>query len=157
MHRKLTIGQARMIRRLDGEVSRRDLARRYEISVSTVGAIVRGEAYPDPEGPAEETRQRLMGYLGDTYQPEDDELISLYCLQDSLERRIRDELESTGLTTEYTNKAGATNEIKHPLLQAQDQCAQRKIAILVNLGLTRKQRLRLTAGADPDDDGFEDF
>lgn len=153
----MTLEKAREIRLRAAETSRRELAAEYECSVSTIGRIVQNRSFCEPEPPVDDVRGRVMGYLGDSYEPEDDELIQLYVDTKRLRDRMQDELERDDLTCEYTNKAGATNTVKNPLIGEIKAHTAQMVSILAGLGLTRKQRLRMTSGSEGDDDGFEDF
>lgn len=155
---KMTLEKAREIRRLAGQkpvpVPRKQLAADFGISVSLVGKIIRGDAYPEISE-LEVKRQQLIGYLGDTYEPEDDESIEEYCQIHVLQQRMLTEIENQPMTSEHTNKFGATNDIKNPLLGEIKAYSARKTSILVALGLTRKQRLRMGSGPGEEDDEFD--
>jgi P27 family predicted phage terminase small subunit len=100
-------------------------------------------------------RKKIKSYLGDRYQPSDDELINLYCETHALYKKMLKEIRKTGLMTEYTNKAGATNLVKNPLAIEATKTAQVLNALLKSLGLTAAQRKEAVKANDGDD--FENF
>lgn len=157
---KMTLDKAREIRRLAGRkptpVPRKQLAADFGVSVSLVGKIIRGDVYQETSE-LEAKRQQIIGYLGDTYEPEDDESIEEYCQIHALQQRMLTEVDGSSMTSEFTNKFGATNDIKNPLLGEIKAYSARKTSILVALGLTRKQRLRMGSGPGEEDDGFDDL
>jgi len=100
--------------------------------------------------------ERIKSYLGDRYQPSDDELINLYCETHALYKKMLKELRKTGLMTEHTNKFGATNLVKNPLAIEATKTAQVLNQLLKSLGLTAAQRKKAVQAADGDD-GFDDL
>ncbi|NBI27807.1 hypothetical protein ERL59_02370 [Chengkuizengella sp. YPA3-1-1] len=55
--------------------------------------------------------------LGDSYEESDEEeLIKIYIETHQFYRRLKKEVKNSDLMYEHTNKAGATNFIKNPLL-----------------------------------------
>ena len=102
-------------------------------------------------------KQRLIEYLGDDYQEVDNELIDLYCTADKTRRKIARTLggDTGKLTYSYTNKAGATNEIKSPLLPELARLTQLQNNILKSLGLTAAQRKKASKPAAAD--SFDEF
>ena len=98
--------------------------------------------------------ERIRGYLGDNYDPSDDELIHLYCETHEFYSRLRDEVKASDLMFEYTNKAGATNMVKNPLSIELTKTVQTLNNLLKSLGLTAAQRKKAVG---VDDDDFEDF
>lgn len=97
----------------------------------------------------------IREYLGDQYQPSDEELINLYVETHEFYKRLQKELKKSDLMMEYTNKAGATNYIKNPLSIELTKTVQTLNNLLKSLNLTPAQRKTLKAGDD--DDGFDDF
>lgn len=99
--------------------------------------------------------EMIREYLGDQYQPSDEELINLYVETHEFYKRLQKELKKSDLMMEYTNKAGATNYIKNPLSIELTKTVQTLNNLLKSLNLTPAQRKTLKAGDD--DDGFDDF
>ncbi|MFA6723031.1 MAG: phage terminase small subunit P27 family [Bacilli bacterium] len=100
--------------------------------------------------------EKIKSYLGDKYQPSDDELINLYCETHALYKKMLKEIRKTGLLTEHTNKFGATNLVKNPLAIEATKTAQVLNTLLKSLGLTAAQRKKAVA-EDVDDDDFDDL
>ena len=101
------------------------------------------------------TAKSLKEYLGDSYQPSDDELIQLYVETHSFYRKLKRELDKSDLMYEYTNKAGATNLVKNPLSIELTKTVQTLNNLLKSLGLTPAQRKKVVNEDDGDD--FDDF
>lgn len=97
---------------------------------------------------------RIKGYLGDNYDPSDDELIRIYCETYEFYSRLRDEIKKTDLMMEHTNKAGATNIVKNPLSIELTKTVQTLNNLLKSLGLTAAQRKKVV---DTNDDDFDNF
>lgn len=102
-----------------------------------------------------ETRDRIISYLGDDYSPADDELIDAYVAAESILKRMQDALASEELMYEYTNKAGATNKVKNPLIMEIPRYTQTLNMLLKALGLTAAQRKKVVADDEPDDPDFD--
>jgi hypothetical protein len=100
------------------------------------------------------TRDRLISDLGDGYSSADDDTIEDYCRVEDLLSRILAELAEDDLTIDYTNKAGATNPVKNPLISEAKGLIATKNTLRKSLGLTGAQRKRLGAAGDGDD-GFD--
>lgn len=102
--------------------------------------------------------KKIKGYLGDKYEPSDDELIKIYCETYALYSRMRDELMESDLMMEHTNKAGATNYVKNPLAIEITKIVQVLNNLLKSLGLTAAQRKEAVDGGNGDGkDPFEEF
>jgi len=104
---------------------------------------------------AQDMREKLKNYLGDDFQESDMELINLYSETYDFYCRLRDELKTSPLMMEHTNKASATNFVKNPLSIELTKTVQTLNNLLKSLGLTAAQRKKAVAGGD--DDGFTDF
>ena len=101
---------------------------------------------------------KLKGYLGDHYQPSDDELINLYCETHELYKRMQKEIEKSDLMMEYTNKAGATNLVKNPLAIEMTKIVQVLNNLLKSLGLTAAQRKEAVGGGKGEEkDPFDEY
>lgn len=101
--------------------------------------------------------KRIVGYLGDKFRPEDDELITLYCETQAFYKRMQKEIKDGDLLVEYTNKAGATNLIKNPLASEITKTVQVMNNLLKSLGLTAAQRKKVNSDDGGDKDEFENF
>ena len=99
--------------------------------------------------------ERIKGYLGDKYNPSDDELIRIYSETHEFYCRLRDEVKKSDLMFEHTNKAGATNMVKNPLSIELTKTVQTLNNLLKSLGLTASQRKK--AVGENDEDDFDDF
>lgn len=102
------------------------------------------------------TAKKIKEYLGDSYQPSDDQIIQLYIETHSFYRRLKKEVDKNPLMQEHTNKFGATNLVKNPLSIELTKTVQTLNNLLKSLGLTPAQRKKL-AGDDDDDDDLGDF
>ena len=101
-------------------------------------------------------RARILGYLGNTHKPADDEPIRIYVELDHQLQRVLKELDQAdSLMSEHTNKFGATNEVKHPLLAEVPRLTAQMNQTWKSLGLTAAQRKKVAATGDGDD--FEEF
>lgn len=100
--------------------------------------------------------ETIRGYLGSHYQDSDEQLISLYCETHAFYERLRDELETANLLTNHTNKHGATNTVKNPLIIELTKTVQTLNNLLKSLGLTAAQRKKMIGGDDHGDD-FDKF
>ncbi|MDW3976899.1 P27 family phage terminase small subunit [Staphylococcus saprophyticus] len=98
------------------------------------------------------TKQKLKQYI-DNYQESDDMLISLYLETYEFYCRLRDELKSTSLMMEHTNKAGASNIVKNPLSIELTKTVQTLNNLLKSLGLTAAQREKVVQ----EESGFGDY
>ena len=79
-------------------------------------------------------RMRNLGTYRDEFLPTIDRLARLYVHRENLEREFD---ESGGAPTiEYTNKAGATNIVKNPILAARDEVYDQLLSHERELGLT---------------------
>lgn len=105
----------------------------------------------------EVTHELLRGYLGDNYQPSDDQLINLYIETHEFYKRMQQELKEMPLMMEHTNKANATNYIKNPLSIELTKAVQTLNNLLKSLGLTPAQRKEFKLGGGHTDDGFDSF
>jgi len=104
----------------------------------------------------EVTAELLRSYLGENYQPSDEQLISLYVETHEFYKRMQTELKNSPLMMEHTNKANATNYIKNPLSIELTKCVQTLNNLLKSMGLTPAQRKELNKGGVIGD-GFEEF
>ncbi|GGJ48537.1 phage terminase small subunit P27 family [Virgibacillus salexigens] len=102
------------------------------------------------------TSDKLRNYLGDNYKESDEELITLYLETHRFYRKLKKEISKQDLMYEYTNKAGATNLTKNPLVVELAKTVQTLNNLLKSLGLTPAQRKKIVNG-DDDDSDFEDF
>jgi hypothetical protein len=102
-----------------------------------------------------ETRERIVSYLGDQYAGADDELIDAYVQAEAILKRMQVQLAGEELLYEYTNKAGATNKIKNPLLMEIPRYTQTLNMLLKALGLTAAQRKKVVADDEADDPDFD--
>lgn len=102
------------------------------------------------------TKNMLIEFLGDNYTESDDQLIDLYLENHRIYRRMKKELKSQDLMMEYTNKSGATNLTKNPLLIEIPKYVTMLNHLLKSMGLTPAQRKKAIESAEPDD-GFEAF
>jgi P27 family predicted phage terminase small subunit len=100
--------------------------------------------------------EKIKSYLGDKYQESDDELIDLYVKTRKLYEEMLEELRKNGFLVEHTNKAGATNQVKNPLVIEVTKTAQVLNQLLKSLGLTAAQR-KQAEGDGGEEDEFEKF
>ena len=100
-------------------------------------------------------KKRLLKYLGTDYHESYDETIDLYVETYYYYQKIRKEIDKSDLMYEYTNKAGATNQIKNPLMIEIPKAVQTLNNLLKSIGLTPAQRKEVAEGAGGD--SFEDF
>lgn len=100
-------------------------------------------------------KKRLINYLGDNYRDSDEETIDLYCETYRFYQQMRSELSEGRIMMEYTNKAGATNLVKNPLVIELTKITQMLNNLLKSLGLTPAQRKDIDTDAGLDD--FEKF
>jgi P27 family predicted phage terminase small subunit len=100
------------------------------------------------------TAGRLREYLGDDYKDSDEELIQLYVETHRFYRKLKSEISKQDLMYEYTNKAGATNLTKNPLVVELAKTVQTLNNLLKSLGLTPAQRKKVVNGEDDDFDNF---
>ncbi|MED3563460.1 P27 family phage terminase small subunit [Bacillus xiapuensis] len=103
------------------------------------------------------TAAKVREYLGENYKESDEELIQLYLETHQFYRRLQKEIKKGKLMYEYTNKAGATNQVKNPLSIELTKTVQTLNNLLKSLGLTPAQRKKIKSGEDPDEDDFDDF
>lgn len=102
----------------------------------------------------EPTIEQIKSYLGDNYEPSDEQIIKLYIETHSFYRRLKHEIDKSDLMYEYTNKAGATNLVKNPLSIELTKTVQTLNNLLKSLGLTPAQRKKVV---NEDGDDFDDF
>jgi len=102
------------------------------------------------------TRKKLIEYIGESYKDSDEELIKLYLETHQFYRKIKSELKKSDLMFDYTNKAGATNPVKNPLVGELTRTVQTLNNLLKSMGLTPAQRKKVVNG-DDDDDDFDKF
>lgn len=105
----------------------------------------------------EVTNDLLRSYLGENYQPSDEQLITLYVETYEFYKRMQEELKKMPLMMEHTNKANATNYIKNPLSIELTKTVQTLNNLLKSLGLTPAQRKEFKLGGGHVDDGFDGF
>lgn len=101
------------------------------------------------------TKKKLIEFLGDNYEPSDDQLIDLYLENHKIYTRMKKELKSQDLMMEYTNKAGATNLTKNPLLIEIPKYVTILNHLLKSMGLTPAQRKKVIE--EREEDGFDTF
>lgn len=101
------------------------------------------------------TAKMFREYLGDNYKESDEELITLYVETHRFYRKLKKEINKQDLMYEYTNKAGATNLTKNPLVVELAKTVQTLNNLLKSLGLTPAQRKKVVNGEDDDD--FDNF
>jgi len=101
------------------------------------------------------TAEKLKTYLGDRYEPSDDELIALYCETHEFYKKMQRELEENDLLVKHTNKYGAENLVKNPLAIELTKTVKVLNDLLKSLGLTAAQRKRVANVEDSDE--FEEF
>ncbi|WP_165786676.1 phage terminase small subunit P27 family [Heyndrickxia camelliae] len=95
-----------------------------------------------------------MEYIGESYKESDEELIKLYLETHQVYRRLKAEIKKSDLMFEYTNKAGATNPVKNPLVGELTKAVQTLNNLLKSMGLTPAQRKKVV---NEDDDDFKNF
>lgn len=103
------------------------------------------------------TAKKIRDYLGENYQESDEELIQIYLETHEFYRRLQKEIKNGKLMYEYTNKAGATNQVKNPLSIELTKTVQTLNNLLKSLGLTPAQRKKLKEGSGAGDDEDDDF
>ena len=103
------------------------------------------------------THELIRSYLGENYQPSDDQLINLYIETHEFYKRMQKELKDMDLMVKHTNKANATNYVKNPLSIEITKTVQTLNNLLKSLGLTPAQRKEINSGGGQNDDGFESF
>ena len=101
------------------------------------------------------TAKMLRDYLGENYEESDEELIKLYLETHQFYRRLQKEVKNSELLYEHTNKFGATNMVKNPLVIELTKTVQTLNNLLKSLGLTPAQRKKLRSGEGEDD--FDSF
>lgn len=89
------------------------------------------------------TKKKMIEFLGEKYQPSDDQLIDLYVENYAIYKRMKADLKKQPLLVEHTNKAGATNATKNPLLIEIPKYVTMLNHLLKSLGLTPAQRRML--------------
>jgi P27 family predicted phage terminase small subunit len=96
------------------------------------------------------SKSALKKYMGEAYKNSDDILIDLFMEEYKFYQRLKVEVDENPLMTEYTNKAGATNLVKNPLVIERNKYVATINNLLKSLGLTPAQRKELMDG-DGDD------
>lgn len=99
-------------------------------------------------------KKRLLKYLENTYEVSDEEIIDLYVETYDFYQKMRIELEDKDLLMEFTNKFGATNQVKNPLIIEIAKTVQTLNNLLKSMGLTPAQRKTVMRGGGDD---FDDF
>ncbi len=89
------------------------------------------------------TKKKLTEFLGESYQESDDYLIDMYLETHKIYREMVKEMKKEPLLMEHTNKAGATNVVKNPLLIEIPKFIATLNQLLKSLGLTPAQRKQL--------------
>ncbi|WJP97074.1 phage terminase small subunit P27 family [Macrococcus bovicus] len=106
------------------------------------------------------TKKKLIEYLGENYLESDEQLIDLYLENHKIYREMQKEMKKQPMMMPFTNKAGATNMMKNPLLIEIPKYTAMLNNLLKSLGLTPAQRAKLqamTGGDDDEDDDFNSF
>ncbi|WP_042418969.1 P27 family phage terminase small subunit [Geomicrobium sp. JCM 19038] len=101
-------------------------------------------------------RQDFIEYLGENYRESDEELIKLYLATHKFYRKLEKEVRDQPMMYEYTNKAGAENLVKNPLIPELTKVVQTLNNLLKSMGLTPAQRKKAMAGGEVDDE-FDKF
>lgn len=84
--------------------------------------------------------------------------LAAYCQAYSNMVQARRVLRKEGLTIEYTNKAGATNTIPHPMLKVEQDSARLVKTFCAEFGLTPSSRSRMSLPNEKGDvDPFEEY
>ena len=99
-------------------------------------------------------KKRLLKYLINTYEESDEEIIDLYVETYEFYQKMRKELKDKDLLMEHTNKFGATNQVKNPLIIEIAKTVQTLNNLLKSMGLTPAQRKNIARSGGDD---FEDF
>jgi len=99
-------------------------------------------------------KKRLMEYLADAFVESDEEIIDLYVETYEFYQKMRKELKDKDLLIEHTNKFGATNHVKNPLIIEIAKTVQMLNNLLKSMGLTPAQRKKIVSGGG---DEFESF
>ena len=102
-------------------------------------------------------KRRLLNYLqiNGNYVDSDEEIIDLYAETFDFYQKMRDELAESNYLMEYTNKAGATNLVKNPLLIEISKTVQTLNQLLKSMGMTPAQRKAMVAPGGGDE--FDEF
>lgn len=95
-------------------------------------------------------RMRSVGTYRDEFLPIIERLAMLYCHRDELEEKYADS--GSEPVIEHTNKAGATNTVKNPLLAARDEVYSQLLSHERELGLTPGALKKMNAQAFAGDD-----
>lgn len=87
-------------------------------------------------------KKRIINFLtlNSGYKKADEELVDLYVETYDYYQKMREELKENDMLIEYTNKAGATNLTKNPLIAEINKCVQIMSNLLKMMGLTPGQR-----------------
>ncbi|MBC8531745.1 P27 family phage terminase small subunit [Gehongia tenuis] len=112
-----------------------------------------------PRTQAAAAKARLLKWLKDAgnYQDSDMELVDLYAETYDFYQRLRAEVSKNGMLYDYTNKAGATNKTKNPLIIEMAKAVQTLNGLLKSMGLTPAQRKAFGADAAPSENGGDEF
>jgi P27 family predicted phage terminase small subunit len=97
------------------------------------------------------SKNALKKFIGDNYKKSDDLLIDIFLEEYNFYLRLKREVDQNPLMTEYTNKAGATNQVKNPLVIERNKYVATINNLLKSLGLTPAQRKELLNDEGGDD------
>jgi len=100
-------------------------------------------------------KKKLLTYLSDNYLDSDEEIIDLYVETYRRYDAMCKELADGKMIMDYTNKAGATNPVKNPLIIEITKHTQQLANLLKSMGLTPSQRETIEASGGGD--SFENF
>jgi P27 family predicted phage terminase small subunit len=99
-------------------------------------------------------KERLIGYI-EGYKDSDEEIVDLYVETYEFYQQMREELKNGQMIVQYTNKAGATNSVKNPLIIEIAKTVQTMNNLLKSMGLTPAQRKDVSPKGGGDD--FDKF
>lgn len=104
-------------------------------------------------------KKRILKYLNDSnvFFQSDEEIVDLYVETYEFYQKLREELAESDFLMDYTNKAGAENKVKNPLVVELSKTVQTLNNLLKSLGLTPAQRKALASGGGGDGDDFDKF
>ncbi len=101
-------------------------------------------------------KKRLLKYLGNAYQSSDEEIIDLYVETYRFYQKMREEMEASEMLIDHTNKFGATNQTKNPLIIEISKTVQTLNNLLKSMGMTPAQRKSIVSENSSGDE-FEKY
>jgi P27 family predicted phage terminase small subunit len=112
-----------------------------------------------PKSQASAAKARLLKWLKDAgnYKDSDMELVDLYAETYDFYQKLRAEVAKNGMLYNYTNKAGATNKTKNPLIIEMAKAVQTLNGLLKSMGLTPAQRKAFGTDESTSEDGGDEF